>query len=114
MKYDKKIADADGEQVIIWTATLTANIDPDGIFDFIKRDAKEKVTIIQQNDQLQDAIAKNDKQVEDLKEEYQRATTQAEKDNLRKQMTDADRDFLANQKFEEGIKLYYEKIMRNL
>lgn len=24
VKYDKKIADADGEQVIIWTATLTA------------------------------------------------------------------------------------------
>lgn len=59
--YDSKVADADGESVIIWTATLTANIDTDGIFDFIKRDDKDKVTIIQQNNQLQETIEKNNK-----------------------------------------------------
>ena len=97
-----------GETGIIWTATLKANIDPDGIFDWLKRDDKEKVTIVQQNDSLQDAIEKNDKQVEDLKEQYNRATSQAEKDSIIKQMNDTDRDFLANQKLNEGNMLYYK------
>ena len=108
VKVDSKIVDADGEPVVIWTATLKAKIDTDGISDWLKRDDKDKVTIVQQNDSLKDAIQKNDKQVEDLKEQYKRATTQAEKDRIRKQMNDADRDFLANQKFEEAMKLYYD------
>ena len=101
--------EAEGEVGIIYRATLKATIDTDGIYAWLKRDDKEKVTIIQQNDSLQDAIQKNDELIEDLKEQYNRATTQAEKDSLRKQMSDADRDFLANQKFEEALKLYYAK-----
>ena len=56
-----------GEPGIIYTVTLKAKIDTDGISDWLKRDEKDKVTIVQQNMQLQDAIQKNDKQVEDLK-----------------------------------------------
>ena len=91
----------------MYKATLKATIDTDGIYAWLKRDDKEKVTIIQQNDSLQDAIQKNDELIEDLKEKYNRATSQAEKDSIREQMNDADREFLANQKFEEGNKLYY-------
>lgn len=56
---------------------------------------------------MRDAVAKNNKHVEDLKEQYKRATSQAERDRIRKQLNDADRDFLANEKLEEGNKLYY-------
>ena len=94
---------------VVVVAKLKASIAPAGIYDFIKRDEKEKVTIIQQNDSLQEAIQKNDKEFEDLKEQYKRATSQAEKDRIIKQMGQVDRDFLANQKFEEGNKLYYAK-----
>jgi len=73
VKVDSKIADADGEQVIIWTATLKASIDPDGIFNFLKCDDKDKVTIVQQNDSLREAVKKNNEQVADLKEQYSRA-----------------------------------------
>lgn len=97
----------DQTTAVVVVATLKAKIDPEGIYAFIKRDEKEKVTIVQQNTGLQDAIAKNDKEFEDLKEQYKRATTQAEKDRIRKQLNDADRDFLANEKLDEGLKLYY-------
>ena len=108
--YDKKIIQlSEIQTTILYTAKLKAKIDTDGIYDWIKRDDKEKVTIIQQNDNLQEAIQKNDELAESLTEQYLRAKTQAEKDRIRKQMKDADRDFLANQKLEEGNKLYYAK-----
>ena len=108
--FDKKVIPLSEQQTtFLYTATLKARIDPDGIFDFIKRDDKEKVTILNQNKDLQDAIQKNDELAASLTEQYNRATTQAEKDRIRKQMNDADRDFLANQKLEEALKLYYEK-----
>ncbi|MBE8949948.1 MAG: tetratricopeptide repeat protein [Quinella sp. 3Q1] len=94
---------------VVVVAKLKASIDPEGFYEFIKRDEKEKVTIIQQNDSLQDAIAKNDKEFEDLKEQYKRATSQADKDRIIKQMEQVNRDFLANQKNEEGLKLNYAK-----
>ena len=51
----------DQTTAVVVVATLKAKIDPEGIYAFIKRDDKEKVTIVQQNTGLQDAIAKNDK-----------------------------------------------------
>ena len=101
--------EANGEAGIMYKATLKATIDTDGIYAWIKRDDKEKVTIIQQNDSLQAAIQKNDELAESLQEQYKKATTQTERDSIIKQMNDADRDFLANQKYEEGLKLYYER-----
>ena len=108
--YDKKIIPLSEQQTtLLYTATLKAKIDPDGIRDWLSRDAKDKVTIVQQNSTLQNAASENDKLAADLTEQYQRAKTQAEKDKLRKQTEQADRDFLANQKLEEGLKLYYAK-----
>ncbi len=108
--FDKKIIPISNNQTtILYTATLKAKIDPEGIYDFAKRNSQNKVTIVQQNTQLQDAIQKNDELSSSLTEQYNRATSQAEKDQIRKQMNDADRDFLANQKNKEGSKLYYAK-----
>ncbi len=101
--------ETEGEVGLMYRATLKATIDTDGIYDWIKRDDKEKVTIIQQNTDLQDAIQKNDALAESLQEQYRKATTQAERDRIIKQLNDADRDFLANQKLEEGGKFYYAK-----
>ena len=58
--------EAEGEAGLMYRATLKAEIDTDGIYAWLKRDDEDK--IIQQNDSLQDAIQKNDKQIEDLRE----------------------------------------------
>ena len=110
---DVKIApvpfEADGEAGLMYRATLKASIDTDGIYDWLKRDDTDKVNVIRQNAQLQDAIDKNDEQVDALKEQYNRATSQAQRDQIRQQMNQVDRDFLANRKVDEGNKLAYAK-----
>ena len=104
--FDKQIIPlSDSQTTILYTATLKAKIDPDGVYDFVKRD--DKTTVVRQNTQLQDAVQKNDELAASLTEKYNRAASQAERDRIRKQMEQADRDFLANQKLEEGYKRYY-------
>ena len=117
--------EADGESGLMYKANLKATIDVEGIYEWLKRDDKEKITIIQQNKDLQDAMTKNDEQAEALKARYKRAKSQDEKDKIRKQMNDGNREFLANQKLKKGdklahkgdyngaIELYYEALELN-
>lgn len=109
-KYSSKIVKGSDEtSIIIWTATVEVNVDDSEIQSWIKRDDKDKSTIITQTREAQKVSEENERKIEDLREKYNRATSQAERDSIIKQMNDADRDFLANQKFEEANKLYYEK-----
>ena len=109
-KYSSKIVKGSDEtSIIIWTATVEVNVDDSELQSWIKRDDKEKSTIITQTREAQKSSEENDRKIEDLREKYNRATNQAERDSIIKQMTDTDRDFLANQKLEEGNKLYYAK-----
>ena len=111
--FDVKIVpvpfEAQGEAGLMYRATLKASIDTDGVYAWLKRDSQDKVTLIEQNTQLQDAIERNDEQVEALKEQYKRAASQAQRDQFRQQVNQADRDFLANRKVDEGNKLAYDK-----
>ena len=109
-KYSRTVKQiSDETTIIVWTATVEVNVDDSEIQSWIKRDAKDKSTIITQTREAQKTSEKNERKIEDLREKYKRATSQADKDNIIKQMTDADRDFLANQKLEKGNKLHYAK-----
>ncbi|MBR2518182.1 MAG: tetratricopeptide repeat protein [Selenomonadaceae bacterium] len=110
VNFDKKIIPlSDSQTTILYTATLQAKIDPDGIYDWINRDETDKVAILRQNNDLQDAIQRNDELAENLQEQYRSATSQDEKNQIREQINDADREFLAEQKLDAGNKLYYAK-----
>ena len=98
-----------GEVGIIYTAKLQAKIDPNGIYDFINQNKEEKIAFVEGNERLQAAIQNNDAQVTALKEKYQNATTQAEKNQIANQLKLLDKEFLANEKLATGKKLYYEK-----
>ncbi len=102
----KKISDE--TTIIVWTATVEVNVDDSEIQSWIKRDDKDKLMIISQTKEANKSSEENDKKIENLREKYNRATSQAEKDSIRKQMNDADREFLANQKLDEGLNLYYD------
>ena len=108
VKYESSVAEVDGMPVVIWTATLQANIDTDGIKNYLDLDEKGKITIVQQNESLQKDRAENDKKVEDLKKRAAKATD-AEKSELEKEFAQADKEFLAQQKLGEGNQLYYQK-----
>ena len=109
-KYDKSIKNLTDETlIIIWKSTVEVNVDDSEVQNWIKRDSKEKLTIISQTRDAQKFSEENDKKIEELREKYNQTTSQAEKNKIRQQMDDLDRDFLANQKLEEGNKLYYAK-----
>lgn len=83
----------------MWKATVNVKIDESEIQKWIKHDDNQKATIIGQVLDAKKAYEENERKIEDLKEKYTRATSQEKKDTILKQMNDADRDFLANQKF---------------
>ena len=107
-KYSRTVNQiSDETTIIVWTATVEVNVDDSEIQSWIKRDEKDKIKIISQTQEAKKKSEENERQIEDLREKYNRATSQVERDRIIKQMNDADRDFLANQKFEEALKLYY-------
>ena len=59
-------------QIVLWTATVKVKINTDGIYDFIKRD--DKATIVQKNNELREAIKRNDKQAEELKAKFKNSS----------------------------------------
>ena len=109
-KYSSEIKKlSDETTIIVWKATVEVNVDDSEIQSWIKREDKDKSTITTQTCEAQKAAEENEHQIRDLRGKYSRATSQSEKDKLREQMTYVDRDFLANQKIDEGNKLAYSK-----
>ncbi len=107
-KFTREIINHSGDtQIIVWTATVEVNVDDSEIQSWIKRDDKDKSQIISQTREAIRSAEENDKKIEDLREKYNRATSQAERDSIINQMNDADREFLANQKMEQGLKFLY-------
>ncbi len=109
-KYSRELVNhSDDTQIIVWTATVEVNVDDAELQSWLNRDDKDKSTIITQTREAQKSSAENERTIEDLRERYNQAASQAERDKIRQQMNDADRDFLADQKLEEGNKLLYAK-----
>ena len=107
-KFTREIINHSGDtQIIVWTATVEVNVDDSEIQSWIKRDDQNKSTIITQTNEALKASEENYKKIEDLREKYNRATSKTEKNTIRKNMNDTDRDFLVNQKFEEALIAYY-------
>ncbi len=98
---------SDETSIIVWTATVEVNVDDAELQSWLMRDDKDKSTIITQTREAQKSSAENERTIEDLRDKYNQATSQAERDKIRQQMNDADRDFLADQKLEDGNRLYY-------
>ena len=109
MHFSQKPATVDGKPVIIWTATLKANINSDVIPDWFKRHPLEKIIILQQSNNLHEAIKNNFALAEKLTTQYKSANTQVERNRIRQQINQIDKDFLAVQKLTESNKLAYRE-----
>ena len=95
--------------VIIWKATVQVNVDDAEIQDWLKLNSMDRSTIVNQNNILQESIAANDKQVENLRQRAQSATNDTEREAIRTEYKQIDNEFLANQKNTEGLNLQYQK-----
>lgn len=98
---------SDETSIIVWKVNVDVQVDDSEIQSWLKRDDKEKSDIIYQTRESNKVSEENIRQIENLRGKYNNATTQSERYSIIKQINDADRDFLANQKLEEGNKLSY-------
>ncbi len=113
VNYEHKPFQQDGVPAILYTATLQANIDSDGITAYIQRqnEQRNKDGGRGSESQIQFAdkeIKDNLDKIDNLIERYNRATTQSEKNKIRAEFSQSDRQVLAGQKLEEGNEFYYK------
>lgn len=109
VKYTQTPTEADGVPVVVYTATLQANVNTDGIKKYLERGEEERITIVSQSEQSQKDIAGSLEKIEQLNEAYNKAQSEEEKEKIRGEFAEADRHLLAEQKNSEGLVLYYKK-----
>ena len=97
-----------GEVGIMCVATIKVNIDTDGIANYLKFDSQTKLSLINQTKEVQKSAEENDKKVELLRERAVNAKTVAEREQIKAEYKQADKEFLANEKCKQGIRLFYK------
>ena len=95
------LTDMDGYMI---RATVQADIETSEIENFLKKDAEEIATIVANEKLIRQQEEQQEKKIETLKQEYIKADTAEEKENIAKQIAEEDKVFLSNQKLREGNK----------
>ena len=109
VSYTQTPGEVNGVPVVVYTATLQANVDTEGIKKYLAQGEKERVAIVQQSNESERNIKASLTQIEKLNEEYGKADSEQEKEKIRHEFSEADRRLLAEQKNREGMALYYKK-----
>ena len=91
---------------IVWKATVKVNVDDEEIQNWINLEPAEKATLIKLAKENRENVAENEKKVEDLRQRYLNAATDEERAKIKAELQEADKIFLAVQKFEEGAYFY--------
>ncbi|MBQ1509792.1 MAG: tetratricopeptide repeat protein [Selenomonadaceae bacterium] len=108
VQYQQTPSEANGQPVIVYTATLQANVDTDGIQDWLSRDEKQRMTLIDQTEASQAEIQSSIEQLDRITAQYNQAGSEQEKEQLKKEYNKADNELVAAQKNREGLELRYK------
>lgn len=98
-----------GKIAFMYEATVTAKVDTSDLQNYIRRDEKEKFTIVQQNNESK-------KNVEKIGNDFDNLRNTAENKNaeqIKAEVEKIDNKVLAQQKFDEAGELYYKKDYQN-
>ena len=95
--------------VIIWKATVNVNVDDSEIQSWLKREEKDRSTIVTQTKENQKATEENDKQVEELRKRAENIKTEQDKPKLEREFIKVGNEFLAIQRNDEAVQLGYQK-----
>ena len=87
-------------------ATVKANVDSERIETWLGRDRYKNLGLIEENKKLQEERVKQDKQIEDLQKKLAIVTDKQKKEKIEMEVATADKQFLVNQKIEEGKRCY--------
>ena len=102
---ETKITSIPAGDTVKFHAEVKINIDTSNVDEYLKRDPKERENLILQNKELEKSIAKQEEQIKVLKKLIAEAKTPEEIERIKEGFAKIDREFLANQKIEEGIRL---------
>ena len=112
VKYERSIfqpVDASGNSYgnvgIMYTATVTVNINTDGIYDYLKKSSEEKANIIQQDKNLQNSVLETVGNFEDVRANAKNQNMNQVHEDLNK----IDKEISAEEKLIEGNKCAYQK-----
>lgn len=95
----------DQSTVIIWKAMVNVNVDDSEVKRWLNLKTEDKNQRVNDNNALQAAVTANDQKVEKLRERAKVAKTETEKEQLKQEFAQVDKEFLYNQKIEEADRL---------
>ena len=112
VKYERSIfqpVDANGNSYgnvgIMYTATVTVNINTDGIYDYLQKSSEEKANIIQQDKNLQNSVLEAVGNFENVRANAKNQNVEQVHEDLNK----IDKEISASEKIDEGNKHSYKK-----
>ena len=91
----------------VFRAKIKANIDTDEINNWLKLNLQEREMLTTRNDELQKALAEQDKKIAELKQQLNGKNTSADIVKIKTEFANMDNEFLSNQKIESGNKFYF-------
>lgn len=108
VSYTQTPGEVNGVPVVVYTATLQANVDTDGIKKYLERDEKEKAVIVRESNQTRQEINDSLAKIENLNQRYNKAGSDKERESIKRDFNLTDEKLLALQKNEEGMALEYK------
>ena len=108
VSYTQVPGEVNGVPVVVYTATLQANVDTEGIRKYLEKAETDRVAIVRQDETVQKDLKDSLTRIEKLNEQYQRAESEEKKEQISREYSEADRKLLAVQKMEEGNARYYK------
>ena len=107
----KKTFMEDGDTIKIFV-TVKVEIDDNEIENYLNRSIDSRTQVNSQLEELRKANAEQEKQIAELKEKLLNTQTPPNEEKITEMFVKEDKNFLANQKVEEGWKLYLNKKYR--
>ena len=104
VSYEKRFGTDD---TTIFTATIKANINTDDVNKWLEKGVQERSAIAAQNKELQEALEKQNKLIEELKKQLADKNPNTDMSKLKEEFANVDNDFLSNQKVESGNRAYF-------
>ena len=112
VKYERSIfqpVDANGNSYgnvgIMYTATVTVNINTDRIYDYLQKSSEEKANIIQQDKNLQNSVLETVGNFEDVRANAKNQNV----DQIHEDLNKIDKEISVSEKIDEGNKHSYKK-----
>lgn len=102
----EEVANLEG---ILIRVTVKAQIDDSDINRWLNKDDNEKTTLVEQMEALRKANEEQARQIAELKRQLTQSTTKEETERITQEFANEDKIFLANQKVDEGWKLWEQK-----